>query len=79
MDMIETTQGVEVRIAYNWLDCPYRGCCPDGLRKKREASLIKRRGLEPRCSYNPSIFECKTYQKFMGASLLKIVYNLDCL
>ena len=57
MDVLQTKQGLKVKIFYNLLDCPYILCCPK--REKREKTLIR-----GRCSFNPSIFECEAYQDF---------------
>ena len=58
MNVIKIKQGLEFKMFNNWLDCPYRACCPS--RESRE------KGLKPkyRCSLNSSIFDCKTYQEF---------------
>ena len=56
MDVIQTKQGVKVKVSYNWIDCPYRICCPK--REEREKTLIMHR-----CSFNPSIFKSEAYQE----------------
>lgn len=58
MDVIKTKQGIEVKLFYNWIDCPYRVYCLK--REEREKTLIK-----SNCSFNPSIYECEEYHKLL--------------
>ena len=72
MDVIQTKQGLEVKNFYNWVDCPYRVCCPK--KEEREKTLMMHR-----CSYNPSIFECETYQEFNRQLGVQKIKDLRCL
>lgn len=72
MDIIQTEQDVEVKILYNWLNCPFRECCPG--REKRERNLIMHL-----CSFNPSIFKCEIYQKFNSQTGIPKIMDLKYL
>ena len=74
MDILKTKQGIDVKILWNQMDCPYSGNCPE--QEKREKTLLMHR-----CSYNPSIFECEEYQRRECPSKLnpEKIYDLDCL
>lgn len=75
MDVIQTKQGIEVRIFYNWIDCPLRKCCPE--RENREKHLIRNHNLEKgRCSYNDKMFQCEAYQKFNSQTGVKKIKDL---
>ena len=61
-----------IKVFYNHMDCPYRNCCPDA--EEREKILIKHR-----CSFNPSIFDCKSYQGRTDESIEITAENVDML
>ncbi len=75
MDFVNVAGGIQSRVFYNWMDCPYSDNCPG--REAREATLIKHR-----CAFNPSIFECEFYKRFDAEKKFvdfEKVYSLDCL
>ncbi len=78
MDVIQIKQGLGVRIFYNLIDCKHRGDC--SYQEEREAKLKgKYPSTEGRCYFNPSIFQCKKYQKLNPQAEIPEIYDLRCL
>lgn len=80
MDVIQTKDGLFRRF-WNLLDCPCRGDCEGQESREKRLGKIFYSKIG-RCSFNPSIYDCKYHPDFNPTPNVKKVekvYDLNCL
>ena len=69
-----------IKVFYNMMDCPFRGCCIGVEEREREKDFPAHH-----CSYNPGMFECEFYKEItrnqvrIGESIEITPENIDLL